>query len=116
MWLLLVIVFSAVISRERQTQEIAADVRAALAHSGYSLKAAAADMQIDRSQLRRELDGIGHLSMARLSSLSIGFHQWFAVMRAQRVGLPMEIQTGRTLRRSMLKLSLRETQAEEKAS
>lgn len=72
-------------------------IREALAMSHTSLKAAAIDMQIDQSQLVRELTS-GRLSVARVEQLSDPALRWLAVLLARQVGIPREIATGQKLR------------------
>lgn len=85
---------------------MAEDVRRALALAGVPLKAAAIDMDLDPKLLRRQLDGEGHLSLARLSRIvSPEFRQWFALLQAQRYGFPPEVQAAATLAPRMLRMN-----------
>lgn len=71
--------------------DFAADFRTALHLAGISVKAAALWMQMDASQLERELAGVGYLSLARVALMPVEFQRWLAVIRAQRFGLPSPV-------------------------
>ena len=75
-----------------------ADIRRALLLADVPLKAAAIEMGIDHALLIRQLQGIGHLSLRRLSRIqSPEFWRWLAVLQAVRLGLPEELQRSRRL-------------------
>lgn len=89
----------------------AGDVREALRKADIPLKNAALAMQVDAAQLKRELDGNGHLSLRRLALLPDAFWQWFVIVTARRVGVPRELKVSQRVR--VARVALR---AEEKTS
>jgi hypothetical protein len=67
-------------------------VRDALKHADISLEKAALYMDIDKSQLHRQLHGDGHLSVRRLARLPTAFWSWYGVLLCEHYGLPQEVQ------------------------
>jgi hypothetical protein len=91
-WLL----FPCAIDRERAKAK--GDlIREALRLSDLSVTKAAIWMQMDASQLERELNGHGHLSTARLSLLPVSFWQEYALVIAHRYGLPERFETAKRM-------------------
>lgn len=85
--------------RNPQFDALAADVRESLELARIPLSAAAIDMGIKHPQLTKQLAGEGHLSLRRLANLPVQFHQWFAVVRARRLGVPTEVVAAQQLQR-----------------
>lgn len=77
----------------------------AMRQSDTSLKAAALYMEMDAAQLRRELDGNGHLSLRRVSAMPPVFLQYFALNLVAEVGIPLEVQTAAQVERHLEKAS-----------
>lgn len=67
-------------------------VKRALELSGLSLEKAAIWMEMDRSQLHRQLEGDGHLSLTRLMLLPVTFWRWYGLLIAEQLGLPVEVR------------------------
>jgi hypothetical protein len=83
------------------------DIRRAADHAGLDLKALQIDMEIDKGQLSRQMEGDGHLSLTRLSRIqSCAFWRWFALLQSQRHGLPDEVNAAIDLQPRMAKMGL----------
>lgn len=70
----------------------AARVVQALHLADISVEKAAVWMDVDPSQLRRQLAGDGHLSYRRLTQLPCEFWRWWALLVAEDVGLPFVVR------------------------
>lgn len=68
-------------------------LRAAVAHSGLSIKTAAAEMGLDAGQLSRQMDGLENISMNRVARLPVAVQQWFFLSALQEVGVPDVVAT-----------------------
>lgn len=64
----------------------------ARARCAWSVKEAAGHYGVDRSQLARELQGIGHLSLTRIAAMPTVFVQNFALVLVKLIGLPDDVQ------------------------
>lgn len=92
-------------------------IKLALHYADISVEKAAIWMGIDRSQLRRQLGGEGHLSARRLASLPIGFHQWYGLLLLEELGIPAPVRRAIKVHLALAarKRMARATLADEKA-
>jgi hypothetical protein len=72
--------------------ERVAVVKRALELSGLTTEKAALWMEMDKSQLHRQLQGEGHLSLTRMVQLPVAFWAWFGLLLVEECGLPREAQ------------------------
>lgn len=63
-------------------------IREALRLSDHSIEKAALYMEIDKSQLVRQLKGDGHLSFTRMMALPRSFWAWLGLLIVEDYGLP----------------------------
>jgi hypothetical protein len=86
--------------------DVLADVRAALRLAGLSDKAAAADMAVNQGLCSQKLHGDRPLTIRALSLLPTEFWRWFAVVTAQRHGVPVMVTAGARLARRQARMSV----------
>lgn len=79
-------------------------IKQALRFADISPDKAAVYMEMDRSQLHRQLNGEGHLSHTRLLLLPAEFWRWYHFLGLQDCGLPRVLQDLKPLR--MVKMAL----------
>lgn len=93
-------------------------VRDALRMSDISIKQAAILMDLDHSQLVRQLDGVENLSLRRMQWLPKKFFSWFFFLGLLMVGMPKAVRRAVPVtlammgRRRMLRLELAVEKAE----
>jgi hypothetical protein len=105
MWTL-ILVISAVMVAEHLKASEANRIRQALRCADISLEKAASYMELDKSLLRRQLDGEGHLSHTRLLLLPETFWQWYHLLGSAERGMPAVFRDLSPLR--MIKMALRQ--------
>jgi len=66
--------------------------KAAMTVTKMKLKEVAYLMRIDEAQLRRQLEGDGHLSVKRMESLPLSFHQEYHFAGLSKCGLPKRLR------------------------
>jgi len=104
--LLLMCFVQLVIGMAVSREDIRTDVRSALRHAGITHKAAAIDMGISEGLLSRKLSGDKPLTFESLEPLDAIFWQWFAVLTAQRHGVPATVTAGARLARRQARMAL----------
>lgn len=65
---------------------------AALDKARIRLKEAAICMEISEAQLSRQIRGQEHMHVDRVAQLPAAFHQWYALLTLEAIGLPVEVE------------------------
>ena len=86
--------------------EMRADIRSAMRHAGMSEKEAAITLNVSQGLLSRKLSGEKPLTFESLEGLPAIFWQWFAVLMAQRHGVPALVGTGARLSRRQARMGM----------
>lgn len=80
------------------THELLADLRTAIRRAGYTDSQVAAELDMSTGNLADRLSGERPFTFGTFGKLPVDVLRWFAVGVAERLGVPMAVRAGASLR------------------